>query len=178
MGDLPEFDDAARIGPYVSVAASGAHTLTGPRHDRDLAAITPERLDDLIAFASRFYELIVLDVADRPEPMMRAAVERADETVLVSTPDSMGDSLEDAPALDALEELRDERATLVLNAATEQQVRAFAGGGATAAPHTAVPHDRDQIRALDAGDFRLDRAAPETRVALKRLALAVMEGIA
>lgn len=43
-------------------------------------------------------------------------------------------------------------------------------------PPALVPDDRELIRALDAGDIRLEHVGPATRVALKRLGLTVTEG--
>ena len=177
VDDLDGFDEAARLSPYLSNAHSGAHALTGPRRDEQLRAVTPEQLDALLDFAGRFHDVIVADVGDLAEPTLRALVRRADQVVLLGAPDAadaLADS--DAPVLDAIEAERSERATVVLNRVDERRVATFAGGRG-AGSHSLIPRDRDLIRALDAGDFRLDQVRPETRVALKRLALSVAEGL-
>jgi hypothetical protein len=174
LRDLDGFDDAAGIGPYVSVARSGLHTLSGP-DDEALDVLDRGRLERLLAFVARFYELVFLDVEGLPAPVLRAAVRRADRVVLVG-----GAEPADRPAgsavLDAIESERREPATLVINRAdarvAAERVRGPVAGWAI------VPEDRELIRALDAGDYRLADRAALTRAALKRLALLVAEGVA
>ena len=173
LDDLPDFDERARISPYVAPAPSGADVLCGPEPAR-LAAIEPADVEALLAFARRFYDTIVLDVGALGDATLRAVVRHADEVVLLGVPDAI-DGLDGAdPVLDAIEGERSERATLVLNRVEEQRIRDMGGDGA----YALVPRDRDLIRALDAGDFRLDAVGLPTRVALKRLALLVGERIA
>jgi MinD-like ATPase involved in chromosome partitioning or flagellar assembly len=174
LADLDGFDDAARIHPYVSTARSGLHTLSGPRDAGRLDSLTAEQLQALLEFAARFYELVVLDVGELPEEAQRAAVERADQVVLLGAADAGDELAEPSPAVDAVESLRSERATLVLNRVDRELAVA---GPAGRGPHALVPEDRDLIRALDSGDFELDRLEPATRVALKRLGLVVAEGL-
>lgn len=174
VGDLGGFDEAARMTPYVSVAHSGLHTLCGPRRDADLTALSEQQLDDLLDFAARFYELIVLDVGALGEAALVAALRRADQVVLLSAPDA--DAPVNSPVFEAIEAHRSERATLVFNRVDEQKALAFAERSRQG-PHALVPRDRELIRALDAGDFRLAQVQPATRIALKRLGLVVAEGL-
>jgi ABC-2 type transport system ATP-binding protein len=174
LDDIPGFDDAARISPYVSAAPSGAHTLCGPAGADRLATIEPGELQALLDFAGRFYELVVLDVGDLADGSLRALVRGADQIVLVGAPEAVDDLDESSPVLDAIESERSERATLVLNRVDRRRAVAVPADG----PHVIVPRDRDLIRALDAGDFRLSRVPVATRIALKRFALAVLEGLA
>ncbi len=176
LEDLDGFDDAARISPYVSVARSGAHTLRGPRRVERLAEIAPEQLEALLEFAGRFYKIIVLDVGRLGDVALRGVLRRADQVVLVGAPDA-ADALESrSPVLDAIEAEREERATLVFNRVDPARALAVATGSGMG-PHVLIPHDRELIRALDAGDFRLRQVERSTRVALKRLALVVAEGL-
>lgn len=174
LADLPAFDDAAHISPYVSVARSGAHVLAGPAQPEDLRALEPARLDAVLDFAGRFYPLVVLDVGDVIESSLRAIVRRADRVLLLGAPGAVDDIDERSPVLDAIEAERDDAATVVFNLVDEERLRAFAGQG-SAATHVLIPQDRQLIRALDGGDFELADVRPVTRVALKRLALAVAE---
>ena len=176
LEDLPGFDEASRISPYVSVARSGAHTLCGPRRAEQLAAIAPEQVDALLEFAGRFYEIVVLDVGGLGDETLRGVLRRADQVVVIGAPDA-ADALEGAsPVLDAIETERSERATLVFNRVDPARAASLASGRG-AGPHALIPHDRELIRALDAGDFQLRQVEPSTRVALKRLALVVAEGL-
>ncbi len=171
LGDLPGFDDRARISPYVAEAASGAHVLCGPRRAEQLAAITPPQLATLLDFASGFYDVVVLDVGDLAKESLRAVVSRADEVLLLGAPDVVKGIDAGDPVLDAIEAERSERAMLVFNQVDEERMPDTDGSPA----YALVPRDRELIRALDQGNFSLDRLRAPTRVALKRMALLVAE---
>ena len=176
LEDLPGFDEASRISPYVSVARSGAHTLCGPRRAEQLAMITREALEALLDFAGRFYEIIVLDVGGLGNGTLRSVLRRADQLVLIGAPDAV-DALDGrSPVLDAIEAERSERATLVFNRVDPARAASLATGRG-AGPHALVPHDRELIRVLNTGDFALEQVERSTRVALKRLGLVVAEGL-
>ena len=169
LEDLDGFDEAARISPYVSVGRSGVHTLTGARGREALERLCWRRLNALLEFASRFYDLIVLDVGGLEGAALRAVLARADEVVLLASAEAGTALGEPSPVVDAIEETRGERATLVLNR-VDPLVAAQATSGRA---HTVLPEDHQLIRALDCGDFRLSDARPETRQAIKRLGLLV-----
>lgn len=176
LADLDGFDEAARISPYVSVAKSGAHTLCGPRRATELDAVTPEQVDGLLTFAAGFYEVVVLDVGRLRESTLRAVLRRADQVLLLGVP-SKGDPLaDDDGVLAAIESERSERATLVFNRVEPKRAEGFARQSSRGG-HALLPHDRELIRALDAGDFSLAQVERTTRVALKRLGLLVAEGL-
>jgi len=175
LRDLPNFDEAARITPYVSMARSGLHTLAGVATRRELSALRPELLSGLLDFAARFYELVILDVGDLADEAMRATLRRADQVVLLSSPD-IAEAPDESRVLDALETERSERATIIINQADRAQVDAFAERG-DAGPIEVLPQDREMIRALDAGAFALDQLDPATRLALKRIGLLVAQGL-
>ena len=172
LEDLDGFDEAARISPYVSVAPSGLHTLTGPRDAETLARVAPQRLNELLGFAVRFYDLIVLDVGGLEGAALRSVLTRADEVVLLASAEAGAELGEPSPVTDAIEATRGERATLVINR-VDPAVAREATGSRTRGAHTVLPEDRELIRALDSGDFRLAGARPETRQAVKRLGLLV-----
>jgi MinD-like ATPase involved in chromosome partitioning or flagellar assembly len=176
LQDVEGFDAAARISPYVSVGHSGLSTVQGPRRPAPLEELTPQRLEALLAFARRFYEVVILDVGELPETPLHEVVRRADEVVLISS--ARADAAEQAvsPVLKVVEAERSERATLLLNRVDPERARAFGeqrGGGV----HGLVPDDRELIRALDLGDFRIEKVQASTRIALKRAALTVAEGL-
>ena len=174
LRDLEGFDDAARIAPYVSVAHSGLHTLAGLPDADEGHSLDADSLEALIAFASRFYELLVLDLGELGDSALRLLLRRADEVVLVGSLE-MADGPSDSALLDSIERERSQRSTLVMNRveprlAVEHATRPRGS-------YALLPEDRRLIRALDAGDFRLADQSPVTRVSLKRLGLLVGEGL-
>jgi ABC-2 type transport system ATP-binding protein len=173
LADLPGFDEAARMTPYVSVAHSGLHTLCGPRAASELTDMTAQQIDDLLDFAGRFYEFVVLDVGDVARPALEAVLRRANEVVLLGSPDV---DVSDSEVLEAVAAQRSERATIVFNRVEERRAMEFEAVSRQGT-HALVPRDRELIRALDAGDFRLEQLQPTTRIALKRMGLIVAEGI-
>ena len=176
LDDVEGFDAAARISPYVSVAHSGLSTVKGPRRAAPLEDLTAQRIEALLAFARRFFEVVILDVGDLPETPLHEVVRRVDEVVLISS--ARADAAEQAvsPVLKVIEAERSERATLLLNRVDPERARSF-GEQRGAGVHGLVPDDRELIRKLDLGDFRVEHVEPATRIALKRAALTVAEGL-
>ena len=174
LADLPGFDAAARMTRYVSVAHSGHHTIRGPKRAEVLAELTPQQVDSLLDLAARFYEIIVLDVGAVGAPTLARVLDRADQVIVLGAQDARLER--SSTVLDAIEGLRSERATLVLNRVDEERALAFAQRPSTA-PHTLLPRDHELVRALDGGDFRLDHVQPTTRISLKRLGLVIVEGL-
>src|ERR671931_2363505 len=108
-------------------------------------------------------------------PLARFAIERADQVVLVTTPEWVTSSV----VLDALGHIQHERTTVALNKsllrakdlpAVEQRFRA---------EHlhhcVTIPYDEQLAPTLDAGHYTLDALARPTRMAIKQLGLAVAE---
>jgi len=174
LGDLPDFDEMALISPYVSVAHSGAHALSGTSAAA-LAALEPAQIEALLDLLARFYGLVVLDVGDLPAASLRAVVRRADCVLLLGAPGAV-DDLGRSDVLDAIEAEHSDRAVLAFNRVDEERLRTYSAGAGPGS-HVLIPHDRELIRALDAGDFELGSLEPVTRYALKRLGLAVAEGL-
>ena len=172
LRDLDGFDEAARISPYVSIADSGVHTLTGPSEVQALDGLPPERLDALLEFAARFYDVIVLDVGDLGQAALKHAIAHADEVVLLGSSEGGAELAGPSLAVDAIERTRREPATLVLNR-VDPEVAAKATSGGEPATHTVLPDDHELIRAFDSGGFRLSDVHPQTRTAIKRLGLLV-----
>jgi hypothetical protein len=129
-----------------------------------------------LEFAGRFYELIVLDVGDLPEPALRAVLTRADQVALVSPAVTEEGTVAAPPVLELLDALRDDPSTIVLNRVGADRAQAFADGDAGTG-HALLPEDRALARALDAEGFTLQDAEPPTRMAVTRLGLALTEGI-
>lgn len=130
LSDLEQVNTAAELGAYVSRMPSGLHVLGAP-HDPELTAkLGPASYGDLIAFLSCFYEVVLLDLGTGVGgPLARFAVERSDQTVLVTTPEWVTASV----VLDALDHLPRQQSTVLINkarargaesAAIEQRFRA------------------------------------------------------
>jgi MinD-like ATPase involved in chromosome partitioning or flagellar assembly len=108
-------------------------------------------------------------------PLARFAVERADQVVLVTTPDWVTATV----VLDALAHLRHDRTTLVLNktrigsadlALVEARFR-------REHVHRAVviPHDEQLATMLDSGSYGLDALVRATRLAIKQFGVSAAE---
>jgi len=177
LDDLDQVPTATQLLPYLSRLATGVHLL-GARGDAEaLAALSPERYGELVAYLSTFYDLVVLDCGTGVgRPLARFAVARADQITLVSTPEWITSSV----VLAALDELRHERTALVVNMsrldpgkqtqALEERFRRE-----RLRSPVIVPYD-DQLRAmLDSATYSLAALERPTRLAIKRVGLAVAE---
>ncbi|HWC28229.1 MAG TPA: ATP-binding cassette domain-containing protein [Solirubrobacteraceae bacterium] len=175
LADFDELDEDARVTPYVSVAASGLHTLAGPPAPDALARLGAGRVAALLDFAGRFYDIVVVDAGGLDEPALRAVLRRTDEVVLVGRAERAA-ALAASPLLEAVESERDRPSILVANRG-EPRV-ALARMRCPPAAHAVVPEDRELVRALDRGGFDLAEQAPLTRLALRGLALIVARRLA
>src|SRR5215213_5189493 len=167
---------AAELGPYISRLPSGLHVLGAPRDPQLTARLGPDRYGELVAFLSCFYEVVLLDLGTGVAgPLARFALERADQAVLVTTPEWVTASI----VLDALAHVQHDRTTVALNKsllragdlpAVEQRFRA---------EHlhrtVSIPYDEQLAAMLDAGHYTLDALRRPTRLAIKQLGLAVAE---
>jgi MinD-like ATPase involved in chromosome partitioning or flagellar assembly len=153
--DADALRTAAELRPYVSRLSTGLHVLAAPR-DRG----TAHRYGDVIAFLSCFYEVVLLDLGTGlVSPLARFAMQRADQIVLVTTGEWVDATVVLGGALPDLE--RHDRISVVVNRSN---------GGSTA-----MPHDDHLAAMLDTGTYALEALQPRTRLAVKRLGLAVAE---
>jgi MinD-like ATPase involved in chromosome partitioning or flagellar assembly len=176
-------DDAARLGtaaelrPYVSRLPSGLHLLAAPQDATLTASLGPDRYGELVALLSCFYETVLLDLGTGVAgPLARFAIDRADQVVLVTTPEWITASV----VLDALEHLEHERTTVVVNKAdprADAELRAVEECFRRARLHRSVtiPYDERLTVMLDSGTYSLEALARRTRLPVKRLGLAVAE---
>lgn len=176
LDDADRLKTAAELNAYVSRQATGLHLLGAPRDAELTASLGPDRYGELIAFLSCFYEVVLLDLGTGVAgPLARFAIERADQAVLVTTPEWVTSSV----VLDALGHIQHERTTVALNKsllrvkdlpAVEQRFRA---------EHlhrcVTIPYDEQLASMLDAGHYTLDALGRPTRMAIKQLGLAVAE---
>jgi MinD-like ATPase involved in chromosome partitioning or flagellar assembly len=177
LADIEQVDTAAELRQFVSALPSGLHVLGAPRDPRVMKRLGPESCGELLALLSTFYELVILDlgtgVAGR---IAQFAISRADQLVLVTTPEWISGSL----VLSALQHLEHERTTLACNkfyarrrgdlAELERRLRERGLHRSVA-----IPHDDQLAAMLDSATYQLDALERTSRMAIKRLGLAVAE---
>jgi pilus assembly protein CpaE len=78
---------ARAVADAVVVHESGLHLLLTPQDIRDVEAVNPRALREVVAVLRQEYDLVVLDVGAHVTPAQATAVELADEVVVVTTPD-------------------------------------------------------------------------------------------
>jgi len=177
LGDAERLATAAELGPYVSRLPSGLHLLAAPEDARLTASLGPDRYGELVAFLSCYYEVVLLDLGTGVAgPLAHFAIERADQVVLVTTPEWVTASV----VLGALEHLQHERTTVVMNKSAPRsgaELRAVDDRFRRERLHRSVtiPYDERLAVMLDSGTYSLEAIARRTRVPIKRLGLAVAE---
>jgi len=167
---------AADLTPYVSRLSTGLHVLGAPADARRAASLGPDRYGELAAFLATFYEVVLLDLGTGVAgPLARFAIERADQVVVVTTPEWVTSSV----VLGALEHLQHDHTTVAINRA-RAPVTAVEDRFRAEHLHRAVtiPHDDRLAAMLDSGTYALDALPGATRLAIKRLGLAVAEQLA
>jgi MinD-like ATPase involved in chromosome partitioning or flagellar assembly len=173
LHDADRLFTAAEVGAYASRLPSGLHVLATRRVSDRVVDLEPDWYGELVALLSCFYEVVMLDLGPGVVgPLARFAAGRADQVVLVTTPDWAASSA----GLEALHHIRQrERTTMVINGArsdTTLEDRFLAEE-----PHSAVsiPYDTQLAAMLDTRTYSLGALPPSTRAAIKRLTLAVAE---
>jgi MinD-like ATPase involved in chromosome partitioning or flagellar assembly len=176
LRDADRLRTSAELAPYVSRLSTGLHVLGAPA-DADLtASLGPERYGELAAFLSTFYEVVLLDLGTGVAgPLARFAIERADQVVLVTTPEWVTSSV----VLGALSHLQHDHTTVVINRSRPGSPAIDAIEDRFRVEHlhraVTVPHDDQLATMLDSGTYSLEALGGHTRVAIKRLGLAVAE---
>jgi MinD-like ATPase involved in chromosome partitioning or flagellar assembly len=179
LRDAERVTTAAEVGRYVSRLPTGLHILAAPHGPQQTAALGPESYGELVALLAIFYEVVLLDLGTGVTgPLARFAIDRADQLVLVTTPEWITSTI----VLDALSHLKHERTTVVLNASHRQSAAVAPNADRFRAEHlhrvVTFPYDEQLATMLDTGTYTVDALASETRVALKRLGMAVVEQLA
>lgn len=168
---------AAELRRYVARLPSGLHLLASPHDPARAATLGPERYGELVALLSCFYDTVLLDLGTGVAgPLARFAIERADQLVLVTTPDELTARL----TIDALEHLDRDRTTVVLNRAHPRLAPEVAAIEAWLVrqglhPPVTLPDDRRLTAMLDSGAYSLEALDRGTRLPVKQLGLAVAE---
>jgi len=176
LDDADRLKTAAEINAYVSRQPTGLHVLAAPRDAELTASLGPDRYGELVAFLSCFYEVVLLDLGTGVAgPLARFAIDRADQAVLVTTPEWVTSSV----VLDALGHVQHDRTTVALNKSLLRAKDLPAVEERFRAEHLhrtlTIPYDEQLAAMLDAGHYTLDALARPTRMAIKQLGLAVGE---
>jgi MinD-like ATPase involved in chromosome partitioning or flagellar assembly len=176
LADADRLKTAAELGPYVSRLATGLHVLGAPRDAELTASLGPDRYGELVAFLGTFYEVVLLDLGTGVAgPLARFAIDRADQVVLVTTPEWVTSTV----VFEALSYVHHDHTTVAIN-------KSQLGSGAADTIedrfraeqlHRAVtiPFDERLATMLDSGAYSLEALGRRTRVAVKRLGLAVAD---
>lgn len=176
LSDIERIHTAADLRRYVSALPSGLHLLRVPHDPQLMARLGPNAYGELLALLGTFYELVLVDLGTGVAgPLARLAISRADQLVLVTTPEWVASPL----MLEALNHLEREP-TVACN-------RFYARGAADLRElerrlrerglqrSVAIPHDDRLASMLDTGTYQLEGLERTSRLAIKRLALAVAE---
>jgi MinD-like ATPase involved in chromosome partitioning or flagellar assembly len=173
LNDADRLHTAAQLTPYVSRLATGLHVLGAPRDASLPARLGTQGYGELVAFLSTFYDVVLLDLGTGiVGSLVRFITDRADGVVLVTTPEWVTASV----VLEALAHVRHDHATVAINkafdaaAAVEDRFRAEHLHRAVT-----IPYDDALATMLDCGTYGLEALRRDTRVAVKRLGLAVAE---
>ena len=175
---MSQISSAAELRPFVSALPTGLHLLAAPAHAEVMAELTPELYGQLTAFLSRFYEIILLDLGTGiTGPIAQFAIGRADQTVVVTTPEWVTATT----VLGALRHLEGEQASklcVVLNQAPrsgsgdreviEEEFRRQRIGRLVT-----VPYDHRLRTMLDSGTYTVEALDRSTRMPVKELGAAV-----
>jgi MinD-like ATPase involved in chromosome partitioning or flagellar assembly len=179
LDDADKVATAAELTRYVARMPSGLHLLAdGGKGDLDAAGgMDAAGYGELLALLSCFYDTVVVDLGPGVSaPLARLAIARADQLVLVTTPDRLTAKV----VLDALDELPSEVTTVLINKAHPHPVdelRAVEACFNDRHPHRSVtvPYDRRLATMLDTGTYSLEALDTTTRLPVKRLGLSVAE---
>lgn len=168
---------AAELRRYVARLPSGLHLLASSHDVARTATLGPDAYGELVALLSCFYETVLLDLGSGvTSPLARFALDRADQVILVTTPDQLTATL----AIHALEQLDRDRTTVVVNRThprLAREVRAIEEClvRRDARPPVTLPDDRRLAVMLESGTYTLEALDRRTRLPVKRLGLAVAE---
>ena len=177
LAEIEQVHTAADLRRYVSALPSGLHVLGAPRNPDVMERLGPEAYGELLALLSTFYELVILDLGTGVAgPIAQFAIGRADQIVLVTTPEWVTSSA----VLEALEHLEHERTTVACNkfyARRPADLKELERRLRERRLHrtVAIPHDDQLATMLDTATYELDALSRTTRLPLKRLGLLVAE---
>jgi MinD-like ATPase involved in chromosome partitioning or flagellar assembly len=177
LTDIERIDTAAQLRSYVSPLPTGLHLLGAPADAEVMARLGPEAYGELLVLLATFYELVLLDlgtgVAGR---LAQFAIASADQLVLVTTPEWVTSTA----VIAALEHVEHRRTTVACNkfhARGPGDLRELERRLRERRLHqsVAIPHDNQLAAMLDTATYQLEALERSSRLAIKRLGLAVAE---
>lgn len=177
LTDIEQIETAAQLRGYVSALPSGLHLLGAPDDAAVMTRLGPEAYGELLALLGTFYELVLLDLGTGVTGQLaQFAIGRADQVVLVTTPEWVTSTA----VLSALEHLQHDRTVVAANkfsARGPADLRELERRLRERRLHrsVAIPHDDQLATMLDTGTYQLDALERTTRMAIKRLGIAVAE---
>lgn len=183
LTSLDGIGSPGELRPFVCPLESGLHLLAAPALAEVMATMTADSYRQLVAFLDRFYEVVLLDLGTGlTDPIARYALDHADQTVVVSTPEWVTADR----VLHALDDLGGtlaaERLTLILNQvpdgrAVDRQLIEAAFRRQRPGRRVTIPYDPRLRVMLDAGAYQPHGLDRTTRLAVKQLGLALAEGL-
>jgi pilus assembly protein CpaE len=87
VAKVSEDFSARAVSDAVVVHESGLHLLLTPADVREVEAVSPRALREVLSVLRQEYDLVVVDAGSHVTPAQAAVVELADEVVMVTTPD-------------------------------------------------------------------------------------------
>jgi len=176
LADADRIRTAAELTPYVSRMPTGLHVLGAPGDAELTASLGPERYGELVALLGTFYEVVLLDLGTGVAgPLARFAIDRADQVVLVTTPEWVTSTV----VLEALSYVRHDHTTVAINKAATGSVSVDTIEDRFRAEHlrraVTIPFDERLATMLDSGTYSLEALGRRTRLAVKRLGLALAD---
>jgi MinD-like ATPase involved in chromosome partitioning or flagellar assembly len=176
LEDADRIATAAELRPYVSRLPSGLHVLAAPTDALQPASLGPTSYGELVALLSCFYEAVLLDVGTGVTGQLaRFALARADQVALVTAAEELTANL----VIHALDHLQRPAAVVVNKAHPRAAAELLAIDECLALRglHRSVPipYDGRLATMLGSGTYSLEALNWRTRVAVKRLGLAVAD---
>ena len=179
---MDRIHSASELDPFMSTTPTGLHLLASPQRPEVMAKMTPELYGDLLAFLGRFYHVILLDLGTGvTAPLAQFALQRADQVVLVTQSDWVTLSTVYEALDDILVHLGGHQVTVAFNKVEcgedeaqidldtlDKKLRKL-----DITRRVQLPMNRQLHRMLNQGTYIAEQLEYDTRVAVKRLALAV-----
>ncbi len=180
IAGMDRIRSASELDSIMSTTPTGLHLLAAPQRPDIMAAMTPALYGRLLAFLGRFYHVILLDLGPgMTSPLVQFALQRADQALLVSQTDWVTLSTVDE-ALDCVLAHLDGRQVTIAHNKVE---RGDEEAGLVAlnkrlrelriAREVRLPMNRQLHHMLNQGTYVAEQLDSQTRIAIKRLALAV-----
>jgi pilus assembly protein CpaE len=109
--------DAELLASYIERHDTGVHLLSAPLQPERPEAVTGEQIRTVIAFLRQHYDYLVVDTSSSFSPATNAALEQAEQVLLVATVDlpSLRNIKRSLPLLDRMTGHAAEKVRLVIN---------------------------------------------------------------